>query len=640
MQFNHPEVLYALFFLIIPIIVHLFQLRKFRKESFTNVKFLKRLSQQTRKSSRLKKWLVLATRLLLLSFIIFAFSRPYLFKDQEDIESVETVIYLDNSYSMQATGQRGRLLERSIQELLENLPEDKNFTLITNNDQFAEVSRGELQDISYSPATIDFNSVLLKAKSRFSTDTSSGKKLLLISDFQENFKFPASFNGSAIDVYALPVRPGQQDNISIDTLYQSGETLGTQMLKVQLSYNGKQPGSVPVSIYNGKELLGKSSVDFSQGNGQQMLEFPIEDKVIKDGRVQVEDNGFQFDNILYFTINQIQPIKIISIDAANSDFLNRIFSSAEFEFMAMQENQIDYNTLTGSQVIILNELQDLSSSLQGTLSQQVRKDAVFIVIPSSEKVGTGLQNLMQELGISGFGNKQDQEKLVTNISFQHPLFSDVFEEQVRNFEYPKVQASYTLPRGAYSTVLSFEDKSPFLIGTRGNFIFAAPLNVENSNFKQSPLIVPSFYNMGISALKPRQLYYLLEETSKIEVPVILKEDQILKITSPSFDFIPQQQKFTSKVEIITGENLETPGNYNVMNNNYLIMGLSFNVNRNENNLNYPDLPDVEDFERVDSLSKFFTAAGYNEAEDSLWKWFITFAIIFLIIETLLLKYLK
>ncbi|MCJ7759389.1 MAG: BatA domain-containing protein, partial [Gillisia sp.] len=56
MQFNQPEVLYALFLLIIPVIIHLFQLRKFERENFTNVKFLKKLSQQTRKSSRLKKW--------------------------------------------------------------------------------------------------------------------------------------------------------------------------------------------------------------------------------------------------------------------------------------------------------------------------------------------------------------------------------------------------------------------------------------------------------------------------------------------------------------------------------------------------------------------------------------------------------
>ncbi len=41
MQFKNPEILYALFLLLIPIIVHLFQLRKFQKVAFTNVAFLK-----------------------------------------------------------------------------------------------------------------------------------------------------------------------------------------------------------------------------------------------------------------------------------------------------------------------------------------------------------------------------------------------------------------------------------------------------------------------------------------------------------------------------------------------------------------------------------------------------------------------
>ena len=59
MQFKHPEILYALILLIIPIIIHLFQLQKFKKVAFTNVEFLKRIELQTRKSSKLKKWLIL-----------------------------------------------------------------------------------------------------------------------------------------------------------------------------------------------------------------------------------------------------------------------------------------------------------------------------------------------------------------------------------------------------------------------------------------------------------------------------------------------------------------------------------------------------------------------------------------------------
>ena len=77
MQFKYPELLYALFLLVIPIIVHLFQLRKFQKEEFTNVKFLQRVILQTRKSSQLKKWLTLLSRLLLMACLITAFAQPF-----------------------------------------------------------------------------------------------------------------------------------------------------------------------------------------------------------------------------------------------------------------------------------------------------------------------------------------------------------------------------------------------------------------------------------------------------------------------------------------------------------------------------------------------------------------------------------
>ena len=70
MRFLHPEVLYAFFALLIPILVHLFQLRKFQTEQFTNVVLLKKLEISSRKSSQLKKWLTLLIRLLTISCLI------------------------------------------------------------------------------------------------------------------------------------------------------------------------------------------------------------------------------------------------------------------------------------------------------------------------------------------------------------------------------------------------------------------------------------------------------------------------------------------------------------------------------------------------------------------------------------------
>jgi hypothetical protein len=77
MQFKHPELLYALFLLLIPIIIHLFQLRRFQKVAFTNVAFLKKVNIQTRKSSQLKKWITLLLRLLAMACIIIAFAQPF-----------------------------------------------------------------------------------------------------------------------------------------------------------------------------------------------------------------------------------------------------------------------------------------------------------------------------------------------------------------------------------------------------------------------------------------------------------------------------------------------------------------------------------------------------------------------------------
>ncbi len=101
MQFKNPEILYFLFLLIIPILIHLFQLQRFQKIAFTNVKLLKEIKQQTRKSSQLKKILILITRLLLFTSLIFAFSQPFLIKNNNYL-NLETLIYLDNSFSMKA----------------------------------------------------------------------------------------------------------------------------------------------------------------------------------------------------------------------------------------------------------------------------------------------------------------------------------------------------------------------------------------------------------------------------------------------------------------------------------------------------------------------------------------------------------
>ncbi|MGB5459374.1 MAG: BatA domain-containing protein, partial [Eudoraea sp.] len=139
MLFKYPELLWAFFLLLIPILIHLFQLRRFKKTPFTNVKLLQKVVAQSRKSSTIKKWLLLFSRVLLLSGLILAFSQPYFAKESASYAK-ETVIYLDNSFSMQAKTENGTLLQDAVQNLLQGLPKDNTFSLFTNDKVFTNIT--------------------------------------------------------------------------------------------------------------------------------------------------------------------------------------------------------------------------------------------------------------------------------------------------------------------------------------------------------------------------------------------------------------------------------------------------------------------------------------------------------------------
>ena len=220
MQFKHPEILYSLFLLLIPILVHLFQLRKFKTEYFTNVKFLKELAIQTRKSSKLKKYLLLATRLFLLAFLIFAFAQPF-FKAKDGKNATnELYIILDNSFSMQAKGKKGELLKRAVQDLLEQTPENANFSLITCSDNFWNTDiksiQQELQNIKYSPIPFRIDNLISKIKAHKSI---FNKDIVIITDAVGIASNQLKKSNDTENLYFIVPEAEKKDNISIDSVY-------------------------------------------------------------------------------------------------------------------------------------------------------------------------------------------------------------------------------------------------------------------------------------------------------------------------------------------------------------------------------------------------------------------------------------
>ena len=187
MLFKHPELLYALFLLLIPIIVHLFQLRRFQKVAFTNVAFLKKVTIQTRKSSQLKKWLTLLMRLLAMAFLILAFAQPFTANQTALNTKKETVLYIDNSFSMEAKGDKGPLLQRAVQDLFDSATGKENLSWFSNDSSYKNSTqqdfKNDILDVSYSQRQLTPTEVLLKANQLFSRDLDADKRLIIVSDF-------------------------------------------------------------------------------------------------------------------------------------------------------------------------------------------------------------------------------------------------------------------------------------------------------------------------------------------------------------------------------------------------------------------------------------------------------------------------
>ncbi len=151
MQFKYPELLWAFFLLLIPIFIHFFQLRRFEKTPFTNVKLLQKVIAESRKSNTLKKWLLLFTRLSLFSVLILAFARPFL-ANTTALAEKETVVYLDNSFSMWAKDVDGTLIHTAVQDLLKAIPPGKTFSLFTNSGEYKDVQAVDMTPWKYSRA--------------------------------------------------------------------------------------------------------------------------------------------------------------------------------------------------------------------------------------------------------------------------------------------------------------------------------------------------------------------------------------------------------------------------------------------------------------------------------------------------------
>ena len=652
MQFSHPEILALLFVLIIPILIHLFQLQRFKKEAFTNVKFLREIELQSRKSSRLKKLLILASRLLALTCLILAFAQPVL-KKTDGQENRKTIIYLDNSLSMQATDKNGSELlqnaKRVLIDELQSLPGD--FALITNDNiresMPSEGIRQELTKISYHPVRKDFSQILLEAATISANKGFDGADVFLFSDFRNsNYEIDSLPSGDRNRFYLIPVRSDRYQNLSLDSLWLSAYDRNELKISGRVLAQDIDEDNLSVSLVLNGQLYGKSSLAIEKDNYAN-VEFSIPRETTGNGAMIFSDPRLGFDNSLFFTLPEAVKPKVLVIGNYSS-YIERIYTSDSFALTFQELSNLNQGGIQDYDLVLLNELDNVPAPLVRSLKAYVQEIGNLVLIPSAQPDLASYQSMFSALGIGRVSSEFERKKSIISVSEGHPFFNNVFKGEVKNFEYPEANYGIESDFTSSAPLLSFDDGSAFAceipIGKNRVFWIASPLQGEQSNFRESPLIVPLFYNFSLPENRAQGVYNVIGRANVLRVRNDSLSGNALKIKNGKEEYIPLQKSSTQQVQLFTKDYPLLPGVYQILDNDRILSEQAFNYDRDLIRKEFANLNRLtEGNNQMILLSS--PAEGLQSLNDlfssrSLWQLFTIFALIFLVLEMLIQKFFK
>ena len=332
MEFLNPVFLYGFSALAIPVLIHLFNLRRYRKEYFTNVRFLSQIQLETKKRSKLKQLLILASRLLAIACIVLVFSQPYIpsvLQHNGKTNHQAISIYVDNSYSMEAVGSQGRLLDiakKRASEIAYAYKSSDVFQLITNDfegrhAQFTprEEFLGMLREVKITHTSVGLQEVISRQNDLFSREKEGLHTSYLISDFQKSTaRFENLRRDSSAYYIMAPVESSKQNNLFIDSIW-FASPVHRPGQAVKLLVRIRNCGSdklekIPLRLVLNN--IQKSVTSFNIDPSQSVdisIPYKEEKNGFQLGSLQLTDYPIIYDDIFYFTYNIAEEINVLSI---------------------------------------------------------------------------------------------------------------------------------------------------------------------------------------------------------------------------------------------------------------------------------------------------------------------------------------
>jgi Aerotolerance regulator N-terminal len=670
MTLAHPWFLIGLLALAIPIILHLFELRRPQQVLFTNVDFIREVKLITAKQRRLQHLVVLLLRLGFLLFLVLLFCQPFIpAARQSDLGSSAINVVVDNSASMSVEASNGKpLLELAVQEterIGQALPASSQYRVWDESTPQTTVSAEKLaEQVNSLQTSAASNGTGLKLRRLLNMPVLVKQGTFVVSDFQKS-DFQAqmirAFRGAG-EVYLLPVKSQAVANTYVDSVYLPEEFVraGVELpLRVRLRNGGsKDAAAVRVKVLVGARQVAAYEASVAAGSSvENTVRIRLDGDVTQLCRVEIEEQPVAFDNVYFFTLRPAGRIRIVDV-ASGAVATQKLYpNEATFAYTLLRPGALSTTVLNQADMVLLQDNARLSQELRATLAQFVRQGGRLVIVPPTVAgARRDYEPLLAELGLTtvrwNTAAAGAQELALPDP--QNPFFTEIFAEQTRQPDMPR--ATPLLSWGRSTTdVLKFRDGQPFLSGFRSGegmvYLFASPLQPGSSTFTEHPLFVPVMYRLATLSKSSEQLpaYRLTERAVVLRQPLLDQPnaEPVYKLSNDSNSFVPAAQVRAGRLYLQLPAPMRQPGFYRLTLNGKLLTTLAFNPDKKESELAQYSAEELRQLTAGYPNVHVYEAGGERSAaaqlveEQSgtpLWRYCLAAALLCLLGEVLVLRF--
>lgn len=666
MNFLSPSFLWALFALSIPLIIHLFNFRKTKRVYFSNNRFLKQVKEETASKKRLKHLLILASRLLFLFFLVITFAQPFIPAKNQLGAAQEIVLYLDNSLSMTAnTGSNMRGLDAASQfarDIANIFPPDTRYKLLTND--FAPFSnvyktKTEVLDLLTEIRSSSVSRSFEEIQNRIALNNKSEVRkpeIFWISDFQRSTMGSVTSPDSATHFHLVPISFEEVPNIFVDSVYLENPfaiggdknvlhvrllndgSKAIDQLNIRFSINSIQAGTATVSIPH--KGTAEATFDLTAGlMGRSELQ------------ISFNDNPINFDNTFFLTLNFTDKIRVLEIkNTLQPTPVQQVFGNQQlFAYQGFTMANVNYSLLSQADLVVVNGLNAIDPTFALALQNYLDAFGTVLVIPGESP---DLSSLSSTFSIALQKSRDSIQMMpLDKPDFDNPFFENVFEERSQSVIMPKAIPSlrWGMDRNA---LLQFNNELPFLsvMDRKGKlYVMASGLSSASTDFAAHGLFVPVMYRIAASSKRDTEkLYYTLnDDFVSIKADTLVGEEPLRMIGEQ--ELVPSQRRLGNRVLMDLPKFSLTQGFYYVIQSTDTMGLLAFNLDKEESRMEQYQPEEVKALlgggDNVDIFEAESTEAFSNEIKERylgkpLWRYALMLSLLFLLVEILLIRFLK